>query len=79
MISFKGLMISEIISLLIIFILAPMEHKNKKMNKILIIILLILISLISVTYYLYDKSIKENRRLTNNQETLMAYLYYCRY
>lgn len=44
------------------------------MNKILIIILLILISLISVTYYLYDKSIKENRRLTNNQETLMASL-----
>ena len=44
------------------------------MNKILIIILLILISSISGIYYLYDKSIKENRRLTNNQTTLMASL-----
>lgn len=44
------------------------------MNRILIIILLILISSISGIYYLYDKSIKENRRLTNNQTTLMASL-----
>ena len=33
MFSYEGLIISVIISLLIIFLLAPMEHKNKKMNK----------------------------------------------
>lgn len=33
MFSYKGLIISGIISLVIIFLLAPMEHKNKKMNK----------------------------------------------
>lgn len=33
MFSYEGLIISGIISLVIIFILAPMEHKNKKMNK----------------------------------------------
>ena len=32
MFSYKGLIISVITSLVIIFLLAPMEHKNKKMN-----------------------------------------------